>query len=177
VTQLTLPITFGHLVAMAGSFRRPGIPPSSNAMQYEMAAVLLRAYVGDVRCDENLLGHATEPYLKPRSAAPVGVLTVQARIAVFSLQDVEGGRKRISRIANSSGIASLATGPRSNTHAPSDALASEPHKQSREATNDYKLSSFTRIDHCFAGGGNSCRLHPDALVAAAGSSEQPERHL
>jgi hypothetical protein len=110
MTHLILPITLGDLITMTESFttRFPSIPPSPEAMQYEMSATLLRAYVGDEWCDRNLAAAAAaEPYLTPKSTDAFEAMKIQARVValgemVFNLQHVPGGRERVARIARSS---------------------------------------------------------------------------
>jgi hypothetical protein len=85
MAEFILPITYGDLVTWAGSLtaRRPGHHPTPEAMQYEMAATLLRAYVGDAWSDENLLGRATEPYLKAKAADRFERMKMQLRVAAL----------------------------------------------------------------------------------------------
>lgn len=104
-----LPITRGDLVEIARSFTAqfPSVRPSPEAMQYAMAARLLRAYVGDEWTDSNIGPRAADPYLTPRSADAAERMKVQARVAalgelIFNLQFVSGGRERIARIGRSS---------------------------------------------------------------------------
>lgn len=104
------PITLGDLVGMAEAFPRqfPTIRPSSEAIQFAMAATVLRTYIGDDWCDVNLPGvSGTDPYLVPRSSGSTDRMKVQARVValaelIFNLQSVEGARNRFHRLKNDS---------------------------------------------------------------------------
>jgi len=104
------PITYGDLVGMAESFSMqfPSVRPSPEAMQFAMAATVLRALVGDEWCDENLVGaEKADPYLVTNSTKPADRMKIQARIAalgelVYNLQRVYGAQDRFARIQRSS---------------------------------------------------------------------------
>jgi hypothetical protein len=108
--SLVPPITLGDLIGMVETFpfQFPTIRPSSEAIQFAIAATVLRVFVGDAWCDNNLRGaEGADPHLVPRSPSSTDRMRIQARIValaelVFNLQNVPGARQRFHRLKNDS---------------------------------------------------------------------------
>lgn len=104
------PIRFADLVEMAESFSTqfPRIRPSAEAMQYVMAATLIRTYIGDEWCDRNLSGSdQSDPYIAQNFSANRALIMAQAKITsigemIFNLQHIPNARERFARIRDSS---------------------------------------------------------------------------
>lgn len=99
-------LTFNNLIAIAKSFtwQFPSVQPTSEAIQYSLAATVLRAFVGDSWCDEQLPGTLdAHPRFQQADANSLPRMKAQAWTValaemVFNLQEIPGFGSRLRRL-------------------------------------------------------------------------------
>jgi hypothetical protein len=92
----------------------PQIQPTAEAIQFAMAANVLRTFLGNEWCDVNLIGEGS-PYLTPTAQDTTSRMKGQARIValaemIFNLQHASGAQARfeaLTRVDFESAIAEL----------------------------------------------------------------------
>ena len=110
------PITINDLIAMVRSFplQFPNISPRSEAIQYSLAATVLRTYLRDQWCDRNITCDSNaDPHLTQKNSAAENRMKIQSRIValaemIFNLQHALGADVRIARLTGDSLESSVA---------------------------------------------------------------------
>jgi hypothetical protein len=100
------PIAFLDLVTVARAFpsQHPNIRATPEAVQFYLAATVLRSIMGDAWCDKNLVAsEKSDPHLIPIRGETASAMRIQARIValgemLFNLQPIVNSSDRFRRL-------------------------------------------------------------------------------